>query len=59
MSRQHQSQSLNNMSKQLPAIHEKTINAEECLSEELYNENEQRATLELIRSPSEEAKERI
>jgi len=47
------------MSKQLPAIHEKTINAEECLSEELYNENEQRATLELIRSPSEEAKERI
>jgi len=49
----------NNMSKQLPPIHEKTINAEECHSEELVSEHEdQRRTLELIKSPSEEAKDR-
>ena len=64
MSRQHQN-SINNLSKQLPPIHEKTvdINAEECQSEELMDEMENRATLELVKSPSddlrEEAKERI
>jgi|Transcript_27784 hypothetical protein len=57
VSRHHQSQS-HNLSKHLAPIHEKTINAEEAVSEELIDDIEQRQTLEIARSPSEECKER-
>ena len=43
----------------MPPIHEKTVNAEEDNSEGLIDEPEDRATLELVKVPSEEVKERI
>lgn len=59
LARQHQSQSQShNLSKQLPPIHEKTFNAEEAVSEELIEDIEQRQTLEIVQSPSDDAKER-
>ena len=60
LSRHAQSQSIQNISKQLPPIHEKTINAEEDNSVGLIDEPESRATLEIAKSVSgEEVKERM
>lgn len=58
--RQHHSQSNSqqNMSKHLPPIHEKTFNAEEAVSEELIEDMDQRQTLEIVKSPSDDIKER-
>ena len=46
------------MSKHLPPIHEKTFNAEEAVSEELIEDMDQRQTLEIVKSPSDDVKER-